>query len=128
MSQETAAAALYSVNSTEAKIALAKHVVENSALDDVEKVEIKTGLNELLGVCAERNALMHHVWADSLEGPRVIDYRKPAGHKDRAKSRSVQDIALIAHRAMDAASTICSASKSAMFSAEMVADLRMLEG
>jgi hypothetical protein len=126
MSQETAAAALSSVNSSEGKLGLVKNVIMNSALDDTKKNELRQLINQTIPLCAERNALMHHLWAVEATGDIfTVDNRKPVGDAGRFTVRTVEEINALSNRALEAAHSICAASGSGWVPKSAVAALKL---
>ena len=109
--QAVATTVLSSTHSAEAKIRIVKKLTKRSLLPVEQKREILSSLKNLERLCEKRNSIVHHLWAQDVNGKIwTLDYRE-SGDGGR-KLWSAEAIIDLCNEVVDAAATICAATKS----------------
>jgi hypothetical protein len=123
--QEVATTILASATSAEAKIQIVLKTLGVATLPEERRDGIRTAVKALDKLCADRNALMHHLWGRRSTGEIVtINFREP----NSAKAQTVRthaSISALCNAVVDAARGISEATGSTWIDAATAERLKI---
>jgi hypothetical protein len=123
--QELATTILASTTSAEAKIQIVLKTLNVSSIDEDRRSAIREAVKALSPLCAQRNALMHHLWGTDVKGgATTIDYRQSEPSKMHSFHDASTMRALI-NKVVDAAHGISEATLSKVVTASIAERLKV---
>lgn len=127
-SQEVCAAILSATNSAEGKIKVVRAAVQHSNREILPngKEDVLRVLRDFMGICTDRNNLMHHVWAVNDESHALtINFRESSESSGRTTIRSLEHLVEQSNRSLDIAYRLCSTVGSRFITQSIVEKLKL---